>query len=136
MLEGEITQIVLAETPAPLVTQAFLEALALAIQPRTHLLSLYQGWLDTQIAYQVAGKTGHFELADSPEYAAARRQALRNYQELETQITVLRIQANKENQLARRVEINLALQRLQHELDSAFQKMAQPGPQPEKNTSQ
>lgn len=136
VLEGEITQIVLAETPAPLVTQAFLEALALAIQPRTHLLALYQAWLDTLIAYQVAGKTGHFELADSPEHATARRQALRKYQELETQITALRTQANKENQLARRVEMNLALQRLQHELDTAFQKMAQPGPQPEKNTNQ
>jgi hypothetical protein len=129
VLEGEIVEVTLAQSLGTPHAQDFLAALALATQPRTHLLALYQGWMDAMLAFQVAGKTGLFILADSPAHTAARRQALRKYQELEVQMTALRTQANKEKQLARRVGMNLELQKLQHELDASIQTMTlcQPG---------
>lgn len=127
VLDGAAVEVHLTKSQDAQPMQGFLTALALANQPRAHLLALYQGWMDTLIAYQVAGKTGQFVLADSPEQTAARRQALRDSQELEVKIVSLRTQANREKQLARRVELNLELQRLQHELESATQKMTLSG---------
>lgn len=127
VLEGEAVEVYLADSNDTPFAQHFLTTLALASQPRAHLLALYQGWMDTLVAYQVAGKTGQFVLADGPEHATVRRQALRDHQELEVKIATLRVQANKEKQLALRVELNLELQRLQHELESATHKMTFPG---------
>lgn len=129
VLDGEITQIDLAETPAPLVIQALLDALALATQPRAHLLALYQGWMDTLIAYLVACKTGAFSRAVSPEHSAECRQSLRESQELEAQLINLRAIASKERQLARQVELNLKIKRVQADI-AAIQEQLTKGTSP------
>ena len=56
---------------------AFREALALGKQPRTSLLALYQGWIDTLLALQAARVTGTFVVAASAEHGLgpARRAA-------------------------------------------------------------
>ena len=93
---------------------AFLNAMDLSKQPRTDLLTLYQGWMDTLSAWQAAAVTGRFECV-SPQQATARRTALRRCQELDAQITSLRTAASKEKQMARQVAANLEIKRLQIE---------------------
>lgn len=68
--------------------------------------------------------TGAFQGANSSEQSAARRQALQEYQRLELEAAGLRAKAAKEKQLARRVEINIELQRLQRELETAKRQLA------------
>lgn len=102
---------------------AFREALALGKQPRTTLHALYQGWIDTLLALRAARVTGAFAIATNAEYAAARRTALQECARLDAQITRLRASAAKEKQMARRVELNLDLKRLNEQLAAAQKKL-------------
>ncbi len=98
------------------VPDGFLDALALGLQPQQDLKALYQGWMDTLLAAQVARVTGHFRTDPVPDQAAMRRIALMEHQRLEAEAARLRALAGKESQIAKRVDQNLALQRLQAEL--------------------
>lgn len=98
------------------VPDGLLEALALGQQPQQDLKALYQGWMDTLLATQVARVTGHFNTDPTPDQAAMRRIALTEHQRLEAEAARLRALAGKESQIAKRVDQNLALQRLQVEL--------------------
>ena len=97
---------------------AFRNALALGKQPGTTLHTLYQGWIDTLLALQAARVTGAFAVAANSEHAAARRDALQECARLDAKIARLRATATKENQMARRVALNLELRRV--EADQAF----------------
>ncbi|HBO8170210.1 TPA: DUF4391 domain-containing protein, partial [Pseudomonas aeruginosa] len=66
---------------------------------------------------------GSYQAAATPEQAAARRQALADCQRLEGEISRLRAEAAKEKQLARQVELNLTLKRIQSELAAAQQQL-------------
>ena len=92
---------------------AFRDALALDKQPRTSLHALYQGWIDTLLAFQAARVTGTFVVAANAEHAAVRRDALQECVRLDTEIARLRATATKEKQMARRVELNLELKRME-----------------------
>lgn len=92
---------------------AFRDALALGKQPRKTLYALYQGWIDTLVALQAARVTGAFALAANAERAAVRRAALQECVRLDAEIARLRATAAKEKQLARRVELNLELKRVE-----------------------
>jgi hypothetical protein len=92
---------------------AFRDALALGKQPRTTLHALYQGWIDTLLALQAARVTGAFALAANAEQAAARWDALQECTRLDVEIARLRATAAKEKQMARRVELNLELKRVE-----------------------
>ena len=85
-----------------------------------------QGWLDTLTAYQAAQITGTFIQNQTTEQASTRRSALQECQRLESEITRLRNAASKEKQLARRVEMNIELQRLQRDLEKATQQLVHP----------
>ena len=91
----------------------FRDALALGRQPRATLRALYQGWIDTLIAFQAARLTGKFKPAADPEQATARQEALRECARLDTEIARLRGTATKEKQMARKVELNLELKRIE-----------------------
>jgi uncharacterized protein DUF4391 len=91
----------------------FCEALALGRQPRTTLCSLYQGWIDTLLALKAARVTGEFVVAGNAEHAAARRDALYEYARLDAEIARLRGAAAKEKQMARQVELNIELKRME-----------------------
>lgn len=123
VLEGGTVEIQLGDAQGAPFMPDFRAALALAAQPRAHLLALYQGWIDTLLAYQVAGKIGRFARPADPERAVARRQALRECQELEARITALRSAAGKERQLARQMELNLEIKRVQGQLAAALAKL-------------
>lgn len=127
VLDGEPVTIVLAEdSPPGGIRAAFLQALSITRQPRMNLKALYQGWLDTLTACQAAQITGTFTRSETEEQAARRRAALQDCQRLEAEATRLRGLAAKEKQLARRVEMNIGLQRLQRELEKASQQLRIP----------
>ncbi|SAL14300.1 hypothetical protein AWB70_00518 [Caballeronia cordobensis] len=101
----------------------FAQALALDHQPQNSLLVLYQGWLDCVTDWHAAQYTGTFTMSDTPAQAAARREALRNCQRLESERARLRSLAAKEKQMARQVDLNLALKRVNAELASAREQL-------------
>lgn len=72
--------------------------------------------MDSLYAVQAARITGTFTQAPTPERADARRRALRDSERLEREMARLRVQAGKERQLARQVELNMELKRLQSQL--------------------
>ncbi len=94
---------------------AFLVHMAIARQPHVDLFALYQGWLDTVVALLAAQVTGTFTAAPSREMAAARRTALADCERLEARMASLRAVAAREPQVARQVELNLELKRIQAE---------------------
>lgn len=105
-------------TDSPAANEAaFLASLALSGLPTRDLYALYQGWIDRVAALEAAMITGAFALPDTPERATAQRDALATHARLQRDIAALRAQAKREKQLNRRVEVNLAIKRLEAELD-------------------
>ncbi len=114
VLDGGLVAVDLNEpTPAPEVFSAFLQALSITRQPRDNLRMLYQGWIDILTALQAAQITGQFVTSTNPEQAAARRAALHRCRDIDSQIAILRTSAAKKKQVARQVEINLEIKKLQ-----------------------
>ncbi|MHB1678682.1 MAG: DUF4391 domain-containing protein [Sulfuriferula sp.] len=124
VLDGDVVSVsLLGEVPLSAVETSFIEALALGRQPQATLHMLYEGWMDSVQALLAARRSGMFKVADSPEQTVARRQALQECQRLELEQARLRTQAAKEKQLARQVEMNIELQRLQHELEAVMRQL-------------
>jgi hypothetical protein len=124
VLDGDMVEVALpGAAPSSAIETAFMQALALARQPQATLYALYQGWMDNLEALLAARLTGSFKDANSPEQAAARRQGLRDCQRLELEAVSLRAKAAKEKQLARQVELNLALRRVQAQLAEAREQL-------------
>lgn len=121
VLDGELVRSELLGTDpgAASVVGPLLEAMALDRQPHQDLMALYQGWMDCLTAAEAARLTGNFRLPNGPTAAAAQREALRACQRLEQEAARLRSQAAKERQIAKQVDLNLALQRLQADLNEA-----------------
>jgi hypothetical protein len=118
--QGESGQVVIEELRAtapfrpenPTTEEAqFLARLSVIGLPQSSLFALYQSWLDSVLALEAAQISGAFRPLASENSAAlrdqldARAQALRD-------LALLRAQAEKETQLNRRVEINLAIKKL------------------------
>ena len=102
---------------------AFIQSLSVTRQPQATLHALYQGWVDCVQALLAARLTGTYQADTTPAQAAARWQALADCERLENEIGRLRAQATKEKQLARQVELNLTLKRIQSELAAAQQQL-------------
>ena len=125
VLDGDLIQGVFVHNGSPAASvmdadtvNAFINAMDLSKQPRTDLLTLYQGWMDTLSAWQAAAVTGRFECV-SPQQAMARRATLRRCHELDAQIRSLRAAASKEKQMARQVAANLEIKALMAERQQA-----------------
>jgi len=117
VLDGGMVDVAFpGDIPSSAVEIAFTQTLAVARQPQATLNALYQGWMDRFQAVLAARITGSFKDAGSPEQVAARRQGLQDCQRLELEAVSLRAKAAKEKQLARQVELNLALRRVQAQL--------------------
>jgi hypothetical protein len=102
---------------------AFLANLRLSDQPNTNLSALYQGWIDRIHALAAARLTGTYAITQSADDAAARRAALADHDRIIREIAALRARAAKETQINRRVDLNLAIQRLEDELTAATAKL-------------
>ncbi|VTU24984.1 hypothetical protein SRS16CHR_03568 [Variovorax sp. SRS16] len=113
ILDGDLMAVVV---PADGGGEAFLSALALARQPQSNLYALYQGWLDTVDALDIARETGRFQPSLTREHALARHAALQQCRQLQSKVEQLRTQAAKERQLARQVTLNQEIRAGQTEL--------------------
>lgn len=113
VLDGGVLDVNLDTTDDPMITSAFLASLALVRQPRATLATVYAGWMDALLALQAARITGTFTMPSVPDHAAARRAALALCTDLEAQMTSLRAAAVKEKQIARQVDLNIELKRVQ-----------------------
>lgn len=99
------------------IRPAFTAALAVAHQPQVHLHALYQGWIDVLAALEAARITGRFTVLDSGQRNRRRREALQQLRDLDIRIKTLRAAVGKTSQMARQVEINLQLQKLNREVE-------------------
>jgi hypothetical protein len=102
---------------------AFLDSLRLADQPNSDLQALYAGWIERLQAFAAARLTGRYALTHTAQEAAARQIALDDHARIAREIAGLRAKAAKEKQVNRRVDINLAIQRLEDELHVAAKKL-------------
>jgi hypothetical protein len=121
VLDGELvrSELLCPDNGTATVVGALLDALALDRQPHQDLMALYQGWMDCLSAAEAARLTGNFRLPKGPAAAIAQREALRACHRLEQEVARLRSLAAKERQIAKQVDLNLALQRLQADLNAA-----------------
>jgi len=92
---------------------AFRDRLMLGRLPRESLYALYEGWIGALRALEAARVTGEFRDAAGPEHAAERERALRELVHLDQEIARLRSAATKETQVARQVELNLEIKRME-----------------------
>lgn len=113
VLEGDVVTVTWDAEQDAERWPVFRDSLALPKQPRTSLQALYQGWVDTLLALQAARVTGSFAVPTNTDRASLRREALQESARLAREITRLRIAAAKERQMARRVDLNLELKRLE-----------------------
>ena len=123
-IDNDTSELVRTELSGPdgtlaTVTSPLQEALALDRQPHHDLMALYQGWMDCLTAAEAARITGRFRLTTDPTQAAEQRGALRECHRLEQETIRLRNQAANERQIAKQVDLNLALQRLLADLSAA-----------------
>ncbi|MBK6356051.1 MAG: DUF4391 domain-containing protein [Betaproteobacteria bacterium] len=115
VLDGEVLEANLHSPGRSDLVQQFVEALALDKQPHLSLHALYEGWMDTLIALQTAFVTGVFAASASREHAVERHQALQEVKKLRVEIARLKAAAAKEKQIARQVELNTEIKRLERE---------------------
>ena len=123
VVDGDIIAAELGEGFPIELSAAFYDSLSLSHQPRTTLYGVYQGWIDRLQALKAASITGDFSVPTSPVVAADRSTALREYLRLDALIKDLRAAASKEKQLARLVDMNVKLKRLQADRDDARVKL-------------
>lgn len=110
VLDGELLSVVVPTDSADdTAAQAFRAAMALMRQPQSDLHALYQGWLDTVDALDIARETGRFQPSQTRAQATERHQALQACRELKAKLQQLRAQAQKERQLGRQVALNQEL---------------------------
>ncbi|MCE5421176.1 MAG: DUF4391 domain-containing protein [Acidithiobacillus sp.] len=123
VLDGEPIAVAVTEAETDGLLSSFCQALSLARQPRADLYQLYQGWIDTLLALKAAAVTGRFAVPTSADQAAARCEALRECDRLDTEIARLRKAAEKERQVPRQVELNLELKRAEAARAAALKRL-------------
>lgn len=104
------------------IAKAFLQSLTLS-QPHTNLLTLYESWIASVEALLAARLSGTFDSKSTQEEVSLRREALLSCERLEAEGERLKALASKEKQIARQVELNITLKRIQTELAAARQKI-------------
>ena len=92
-------------------TTQYLARLAVGSLPQGNLFALYQSWLDSVLALEAAQITGAFRPVASENSAVLRDQLDARAATLR-ELALLRAQAENETQLNRRVELNLAIKKL------------------------
>jgi len=105
------------------VESPFLESLALSALPRGDLFALYQGWIDRMDALEAAQVTGKFPKPEAGAFALTLREDLNVHAKLRLEVSLLRAQAAKEKQLNRRVELNLAIKRIEVEMTAITERL-------------
>ena len=113
----ELRTTTLLEQPSATAQElAFLANAAIAKLKAENLYTLYQAWIDRVATLDAARITGNFQPPDTAEKATTQRTNLDAYDRIKRDIAMLRSQAEKEKQLARRVDLNLEIRKLEAEL--------------------
>ncbi|WP_257463448.1 DUF4391 domain-containing protein [Archangium lipolyticum] len=115
VMDGDLTIAEMGDGTPPAVVEGFLEALPLARQAAESLWTVYEGWMETVVAYRAAMITGVFSRATTPRDAQARHEALDACARLEAEMKALRTAARGETQLRRLVDLNVKLKQLEAE---------------------
>ncbi|MCC7172791.1 MAG: DUF4391 domain-containing protein [Planctomycetes bacterium] len=105
------------------VGEPVLAALRIDQHARSNLWETYRGIVDVVVAARAFRVTRTFALSRSAEHSAERRLALDECERLEREIELLLSRAARERQLARQVELNLAVKRLRDALTEARTKL-------------
>ena len=109
---------------APLpVQQAFLDSLAFAALPATHLFAFYSALVDRVIALDCARLTGQFRLESVAAKRQARRERLAACHDLEGRIAEHKTAIKKETQFNRQVDLNAEIARLNARLQDLSRNM-------------
>jgi len=116
VLNGDVITVELDRETDRGILDPFLKHLSLSRQPRRNMITLYQGWMDTLTALEVAIVTGNFRPAVSLAEAEDWREGLKQHGVLKAQIVKIRAVAEKETQIARQVELNIELKRVESAL--------------------
>ena len=119
VLDGDVVEAIMSPAQGEPVKGSFRDALAMNRQPHLSIHALYQGWIDTLLAFQAACRTGRFAPATSATSAKSRREALGACARLEAEMGRLRAAAAREKQMARQVALNLELKRIEAEFAAA-----------------
>ena len=119
--EFRITEPFQPESPTAEEAQ-FLAHLSVAGLQQSHLFALYQGWLDSILALEAAQITGAFRPPKDGNASVLRDQLDARAQAVR-EMAGLRAQAEKETQLSRRVEINLAIKQLETRIAELLQSL-------------
>lgn len=122
ILDGPILEASLGDNSSD-YQSAFMNSLRLADQPNRDLEALYGGWIERLQAFTAARLTGRYALTQTALEATARQLALEDHARITREIIGLRAKAAKEKQVNRRVDINLAIRRLEEELHVAEKKL-------------
>lgn len=93
--------------------------LSLAVRQFHDMAALYDQWIDLICMVNAAERTGRIVPLTDPGDRLSRRAGLADAQRLEAAIAGLRSEARRAMRMADRVEINLRLQGLRAELDTA-----------------
>jgi hypothetical protein len=116
----EFHQTMLSSENSP-ATEFFLRSLDLAAvlisgAGIADMRALYQAWIDRVTAHNASSIAGTYTVPTTPEDGITLRNALQTYAVLDREIAALRSQAHKEVQLGRRVDLNLAIRRIEAEM--------------------
>lgn len=105
------------------IEEVFLKTLAIAEQQTKDLYGLYSSWIDRIQALRAARRTGRFELKTTHGDVEKRIIALADYDRIQREIAELSSKAKNENQMNRRVELNMAIKKLELQLLDLLNKM-------------
>lgn len=122
VLEGALCEAQL-RLPLGRSEREFVGSLAVTLQRPSHLRDLYDGWIARMEALQAARVTGGYAIATTEARVSARREVLARYGALLREIAMLRAEAERERQVNKRVELNLAIRRLEDERELAIKQL-------------
>ncbi len=117
VLDDDVTSVVFSDMTImnKSINQDFLQSLSLS-KPRSNLLDLYNSWVASVEALRASKLTGIFQSKPTKKDIEARRVALADYERLQAEAYRIKALAKNEKQIARQVELNLSLKRIQNEL--------------------
>lgn len=98
------------------IDRQFVDSLAIADLPQTHLLATYSAWMDRVLATECAQRTGVYRVSGSLDAVQDRFAALSSCRRLGAEITELRTRIRRETQFNRQVELNSKLKDLERRL--------------------
>lgn len=116
VLDGDMDTAALHDVPLGLQQQV-MEQLPLSRLPSHSLLTVYQAWEAQVLACQSAPIAGELRVPASAEETASLRALLRDHTALAAEAARIRKESARERQLARQIEQNLQLRRIEAEMD-------------------